>query len=105
VADVVVLTRASGSVHIGVDSEASSARVSIRCQGLNLPETLRKALAVGPEWPALSGPSGQIALNFAIACRLVALHGGEIRGGASSAGTTHIEVHLPLARGHGTAPP
>jgi signal transduction histidine kinase len=97
IADVIVLTPSAGRVQIEVDSSGRSGRVQLRCTGLVLAAPLRQALEGGPEWPALAGPGGQVALDFAMALRLIELHGGALRTTEGSSELT-IELRLPLAR-------
>jgi signal transduction histidine kinase len=102
IADVIVLTPSSGSVRIDVDSSGSMGRVALRCKGLVLTVPLRQALVASPEWPALAGPGGQVALDFTMASRLIELHGGDLRAADGSDEMT-IELRLPRARAHGSA--
>lgn len=102
VADVIVLTSSSGCVQIDVDSSGRNGRVNMRCKGLALAPALGQALVAGPEWPELAGPGGQVALDFAMAARLIALHDGDLRATEGS-GETTIELRLPLAPTRGVA--
>jgi len=96
----VVLTSARGGIRVSLEAQASEARVSIRCGGLKLPPALREALVLGPEWPSLAGPGGQVALDLAVACRIVALHGGRITAEALGDGQgMDLTVTLPLSGG------
>jgi len=100
-----ILMAPGGRIAVSLDADASEARLRIQCVGLGLSPALRQAMVAGPEWPALGGPAGQVALDFAVACRIVALHGGCLRADALTDGqgllisvTLPVAPDLPLAR-------
>jgi len=98
VSAAVVLTPPGGQIRVSLESRASEARVRVRCVGLRLEPALRQALVAGPEWPSLTGPTGQLALDFAVACRTVALHGGQLEAESLTGDEgTEISVSLPLS--------
>ena len=88
---------APGRVQVRLQDERSGVRVDLVCSALTLSHALREALHDAHEWPSLAGPLGQAVLDFALARRVVALHGGGIEAESLNGSGTIISVTLPLA--------
>ena len=88
-----------GTMRLVLRAEAPQARVVITCPALALSVPLQQALNGHDEWPSIVGPNGQAALDFAVSCRVLRLHGGRLEAAAlpDDAGTELVAT-LPLAK-------
>jgi signal transduction histidine kinase len=86
-----------GRVQIRLEDQRTDARVDLLCPALTLSDPLREALLDDAQWPSIAGPCGQAVLDFALACRIVALHGGRLEAEALNGHGTRISATLPLA--------
>ena len=95
--NAVVLTSPGGRIDLSLDADAAEARVAIRCLGLGFTPAHLEAMVPDAEWPCLAGPGGQVALDLAVACRVLALHAGALRTDALGEGRgLLIGVTLPI---------
>ena len=86
-----------GRVQVRLEDERSGVRVDLLCSSLTLSESLCEALQDEGGWPSMTGPHGQAVLDFALACRVVALHGGRLEAESLNGRGTRITATLPLA--------
>jgi len=85
-----------GRVHVRLADERNGVRVDLLCSALTLSDALRDALQDESGWPSIAGPQGQVMLDFALACRVVGLHGGRLEAASLNGSGTRITATLPL---------
>jgi len=85
-----------GRVQVRLEDERSGVRVDLLCSALTLSDSLREALQDESGWPSIAGPHGQAVLDFALACRVVGLHGGRLEAESLNGHGTRITATLPL---------
>ena len=86
-----------GTVQLGLRADEQEATVYVVCPALTLSVPLQQALAAEREWPSMAGPSGRALLDFAVACRLIGLHGGRLEVQSLDGQETRLTASLPLA--------
>jgi signal transduction histidine kinase len=86
-----------GRVQVRLEDERGGIRVDLVCPALTLSDSLRHALQDERAWPSIAGPHGQSVLDFALACRVVGLHGGKLEAKSLNGCGTRISATLPLA--------
>jgi hypothetical protein len=92
-----VVLSGPGRLQVRLEDQRDEARVELLCSALTLSDPLREALLDDAQWPSIAGPCGQAVLDFALACRIVALHGGRLEAEALNGHGTRISATLPLA--------
>jgi signal transduction histidine kinase len=91
-----VVLSGPGRLQVRLEDQRDEARVELLCSALTLSDPLREALEDDDQWPSLAGPRGQALLDFALACRIVALHGGRLVAESLNGHGTRISATLPL---------
>lgn len=86
-----------GQMQVRLLDRGTDVRVEVLGPALTLSDSLREALQEDGEWPHMAGPCGQAVLDFAVACRIVALHGGRLEAEPLNGRGTRISATLPTA--------
>lgn len=84
-----------GPMQVRLVDQGTDVRVEVVGPALALSDPLREALQDDGEWPGLAGPCGQAVLDFAVACRIVALHGGRLEAESLNGRGTRVSATLP----------
>jgi signal transduction histidine kinase len=90
----------AGPMQLRIQDQGTEVRVDLLCPALTLSAVLLDALQDDREWPSPAGPCGQIALDFAVACRVFALHGGRLEAESVAGQGTRVSAMLPTAPAH-----
>ena len=86
-----------GTVGLVLRADEEEARVCVVCPVLTLSTALQRALVAEGEWPAIAGSGGPAVLDFAVACRVINLHGGRLETEPLDGQGTRLCASLPLA--------
>ncbi len=81
-----------GKIEISVQPTAENLEISIRDNGIGLPEAVQKNLFV----PFTTTKTTGLGLGLSIVKRIIDAHGGEIRMNSSADAGTHVTIRLPV---------
>jgi len=84
-----------GPMQVRLLDQGTDVRVEVLGLALTLSDSLREALQDDGEWPSIAGPRGQAVLDFAVACRIVALHGGRLEAESMNGRGMRVCATLP----------
>lgn len=86
-----------GTMRLLSQAGEGETRIHLLCPKLVLSASLQQALTSERQWPSLDGPSGQALLDFAMAGRIMRLHGGRLEAESSNGSGSRLSASLPLA--------